>query len=396
MDFGLGLVLSLTDNATAGLNNAVNSLNTLTQVAENASQSLNSLASLSAFSAVSNQIGGSFIKAGGSILGVFTTLLGKVQQTGSEFESFRMTLNNLYGDSQKAENAISQLLDFSIKSPFEVGEVKDMLIVLQSQGIDAFENITNSITGARQETLSWIADLMAFKPDVQTARWKLAITNYLGSGDSRALRNVLDMGKIDEILGHGIGDTTEERMNDLVEIVEKKNLYGLADNLSHTWQGVASNISDAFTKIYKSIADNGVFDKLKASFMGLSGAILSLDNDQLEALGKTLAEALNIIVTPITYISEKLNNLINSIINLCQTNPEIVKLGVVITAIVGALVVLAGISLKFMSALGMISIGLTTFSTSFKAVSGLLKSGSLKILSSLIPLTAALGLMYLA
>ena len=30
MDFGLGLVLSFTDNATAGINSAVNSLNQLT------------------------------------------------------------------------------------------------------------------------------------------------------------------------------------------------------------------------------------------------------------------------------------------------------------------------------------------------------------------------------
>lgn len=41
MDFGLGLVLSFTDNATAGINSAVNSLNQLTQVAENAGNSLN-------------------------------------------------------------------------------------------------------------------------------------------------------------------------------------------------------------------------------------------------------------------------------------------------------------------------------------------------------------------
>ena len=46
MDFGLGLVLSFTDNATAGINNAVNSLGHLTDVAEGASNSLNSMASL--------------------------------------------------------------------------------------------------------------------------------------------------------------------------------------------------------------------------------------------------------------------------------------------------------------------------------------------------------------
>ena len=55
MDFGLGLVLSFTDNATAGINNAVNTLNQLTATAESASNSLNEMASLSALSVVSGK-----------------------------------------------------------------------------------------------------------------------------------------------------------------------------------------------------------------------------------------------------------------------------------------------------------------------------------------------------
>ena len=67
MDFVLGLVLSLTDNASAGLNNAVQSLNNLTSVAEKACGSLDSLdstASLLATSQSASIIGDGFIKAG--------------------------------------------------------------------------------------------------------------------------------------------------------------------------------------------------------------------------------------------------------------------------------------------------------------------------------------------
>ena len=396
MDFGLGLVLSFTDNATAGINNAVNSLNQLTRTAENASTSLNQMASLSALSVVSDQLGSSFMKAGNSILSVFGNLLGHVQNTGSEFENFRITLNALYGDAEMAENAISKLLDFSIKSPFEVDEVKDMLIVLQSQSIDAFSEITGGISGARQETLSWIADLMAFKPDEATSRWKRALTNYLGSGEDRMLRNILDMGDIDDILGHDIGATAEERMNDIVEIIEKKNLVGLAENLSFTWQGVASNIGDAFTKLYKSIADNGVFEKLKMSFMGVAGAILALDNEQIEAFGKTIAEGLNLILTPVTYVAEKLNGLITTVVNLCQTNPKIVKWGMVFGAIVGVMLVVIGVVLKFTSALSGLSLIILATGNTFSSIGGLFKIGALKMLSTLVPLIATIGLLALA
>lgn len=395
MDFGLGLILSFTDNASGGILNAVNGLNQLTETASNASNSLTGLAQLGAFSVVADQMGSSFIKAGTGIMSLFGNLLGRVQETGSDFENFRITLNSLYQDEVKAQEQMNKLLDFSIKSPFEVNDVKDMLVVLQSQGIDAFEQMTGAISNTRQESLSWLADLMAFKPDIPVTRWKLAITNFLGSGMPKVLENALDMGHIEDIIGHSIGDTAEERMNSLVELVDKKNLAGLAENMSHTWSGVASNIDDAWTKLYMSIADNGVFDKLKNSFMGVAGAIMELDNDEIAALGKTIADGLNIIVTPVTVVAEKVNVLISGLVKLCQTNPELVKFGMVIAAVVGALLIMSGISLKVASSLGMLTIGLTQFSGSFHAVASLLKSGALKIVGALLPMTLAIGLMYL-
>lgn len=396
MDFGLGLVLSFTDNASSGINNAVNSLNHLTEVAENAGSSLNQMASLSALSVVTDQMGDSFLKAGRGIMGLFQNLLGNVQSTGSEFENFRITLNALYGDSQEAEKQISKLLDFSVKSPFEVSDVKDMLIVLKSQGIDAFEQMSNASNTFRQENLSWIADLMAFKPDIPAERWRLAITNYLGSGEAKMLRNALDMGNIPDLLGHSIGSTAEERMQDLIQIVNDANIQGLADNMSSTWQGVASNIDDAFTKLYKSIADNGVFEKLKSSFMGVAGAIMSLDNEQLEAFGKTIADGLNLIVAPITKVAEKINLLINKFIDLCQTRPEIVKWGMVFGAVIGVLFIFVGVILKVTSAMSGLSLMLLTFGKSFKDIGTLIKTGSLKILGTLLPLATAIGLFALA
>lgn len=396
MDFGLGLVLSFTDNASSGIQNAVNSLNQLTETASNASSSLTGMAQLGAFSVVADQMGSSLLTAGKGVLGIFSNILGRVQQTGSEFESFRITLNALYGDTQEAERQLSKLLDFSVNSPFEVDDVKDMLVVLKSQGIDAFKQMSSASSDFQQENLAWIADLMAFKPDIPVTRWKLGLTNFLGSGMPKVLENALDMGHIEDIIGHSIGTTAEERMNDLIEVVSSKNLQGLANNMSRTWQGVASNIDDAFTKLYMSIADNGVFDKLKSSFMGVAGAIMSLNNDEISALGKTLAEGLDLIVTPITIVAEKVNVLITNIVKLCQTNPGLVKTGMVLVALAGSLLIFSGITLKLLSSLGMLTIGLTQFGSAFSSISGILRSGALKILGTLLPLTATIGLVYLA
>lgn len=400
MNFGLGLVLSLTDNATAGLNNAINSLNSLTRVAENASQSLNSLVSLSAFSVVSNQIGTSFTKVGSGILSMFSNLLTSVKNIGGEFENFDVTLTSLFGGAEegakKSQDALNKLFDFAKKSPLEVGDVKDMIVTLQSQGVNAFDEATGAISGARQEYLAFLTDLKSFKPEVSNERFKLAIQNYIGSGEKKMIRTVFDMGDIEDIIGHGVSDTVEGRMNDLIEMVEIKGLTGLSEEMSNTWQGVASNISDAFTQVYYAIASNGVFDKLKTSFVSLADSIIKLEPEELSAMGKTIADALNVIVTPIQKVAELMSSLIGKVIKLAQTNPTLVKVGVIVSVIAGSLLVFSGVALKFMSALGMLTIGLTTFSRSFRMIGGILKTGSLKILGTLLPLTATLGLMYLA
>ena len=397
MDFGLGLVLSFTDRATAGINNAVNSLSQLTQVAESASSSLNQMASLSAFSVVTNQLGDSLLNAGKGVLGMFSSLLSKTMSVGSEFESFHVTLDTLYGSTEKASEALNKLLSFSAKTPFEVEDVKDLLVVLKSNGVDAFTNMKGSVKGLEQETLAWIGDLMAFKPDIPASRWKLAFTNFLGSGAPRVLENALDMGKIADTIGHDIGNTAQERMESLVEFIEKKDLGGLMNNMMGTWSQVLSNMSDVWTMFVKKIADSGVFDSLKLALTSVTSAIAEIsDSGKLDIIAKALADGLGIIINPLIAISNALGNFILKLGDLAETHPGLVKLGVQLVALAGIFLTITGVLLKVASAFSGVSLMLLTFGKSFSDISSIIKVGSMKMLGTLIPLTATIGLLYLA
>lgn len=397
MDFGLGLVLSFTDRATAGINNAVNSLNQLTQVAESASSSLNQMASLSAFSVVTNQLGDSLLNAGKGVLGMFSSLLSKTMSVGSEFESFHVTLDTLYGSTEKASGALNKLLSFSAKTPFEVEDVKDLLVVLKSNGVDAFTNMKGSVKGLEQETLAWIGDLMAFKPDIPASRWRLAFTNFLGSGAPKVLENALDMGKIADTIGHDIGNTAQERMESLVEFIEKKDLGGLMNNMMGTWSQVLSNMSDVWTMFVKKIADSGVFDSLKLALTSVTSAIAEIsDSGKLDIIAKALADGLGIIINPLIVISKALGNFILKLGDLAETHPGLVKLGVQLVALAGIFLTITGVLLKVASAFSGVSLMILAFGNSFKNIGSIIKVGSAKMLSTLIPLTATIGLLYLA
>ena len=87
MDFGLGLILSFTDNASAGINNAANQLMRLTEMAEQSTNSINQMADLTALSSLSvmsGQLGDTFLSMGGAITGMFQKLLQGTIDTGSQ------------------------------------------------------------------------------------------------------------------------------------------------------------------------------------------------------------------------------------------------------------------------------------------------------------------------
>lgn len=399
MDFGLGLILSFTDNATAGINSAVQSLNQLTQVAENSSTALNSMADtvqLSALSTITNQIGSGLISAGSSILGVFTNLLSNVQNTGSEFESFRITLSKLYGTTDEVNEQLNKLMKFSATSPFEVSEVKDLLITLKSQGLEAFDTITGSISGASEQTLAWIGDLMSFKPEIPMQRWSIALQNYIGSGSQLVLRNLLDMGNIADIIGHDISDTVEGRMNDIVEIVESKNLTGLMESNIGTWSQTLSNVSDAWERFYLAIADSGVFDSLKQSVMGLTSVITDLSDADLGQIAKNIASGLNVLLKPVIKLASGIRNLLKGVVNMVKNNPKLTKLVTIITATSGALLLFSGVAFKVISALSSFCLTITLFKSTFGTVSSALSNGIKTLASRILPLALAIGALYLA
>lgn len=398
MDFGLGLILSFTDQATAGMNSAIASLNQLTQTAERSGQSINALSDtmmLSTFSTVTGQIGDSFLNIGNSIVGGFKNILSTVSSVGSEFEGFRITLSQLYGD-KGAETQIQNLMNYAKKSSYTVADLKDMLVTLKSQGIEAFDGLTSSISGTNQMTMDWIGDLMAFKPDVTAQRWKLALQNFLGSGGSKILRNVLDAGEIEQIIGHDVGKTVEERMQNLTEIVEKLNLTGLQQNLSKSWTTIASNFEDAWTRIYLAVADAGVFEKLKDAMISIYSVFTEMDDDSLQAFASSIAGGLNLIATPIVAVSKFIGKLVQGLVDLTSTNPQLAKMVIAFVAFAGVGLVVTGVVLKIMSAMSGVLLTMQLWQSMSPMFSAVISSGFSKILASILPLAVTVGALAVA
>ena len=141
--FGLGLLITFDDQASEGIARVTQSyLGLESAINQGGGQLGDALASQVGLNL--SQMGDSLINAGSGILSVFSNLTSNVKNTGQEFENFKITLGAIYKDEAIVEQKLQQLFDFSVKAPFDVGETKDMLLVLKSQGIEAFDELTSA------------------------------------------------------------------------------------------------------------------------------------------------------------------------------------------------------------------------------------------------------------
>ena len=402
MDFGLGLVLSFTDNASSGIQNAVNSLNQLTETASNASSSLTGMAQLGAFSVVTNQLGSSFVSAGQSILSTFTQIIGKVNETGQTLMYAENQLDKLYeGSSRTGKDVLGDISQYAKQSIFEFEDLIPVVTMLKANGIEAFDMIASSTGNANQTLMDYAADLAAFNPQMRNAYGTGikaamgALNEYIAEGNAMSLKRGASL-DITSILGEDKGATIEERSRQVADLMEKLNMVGMTAQLAETPMVKLSNMSDTLFQFLGMIAQSGVYDKFNDIIGVFADFINNIPSDELQAVANSIGSALADLLKPIEWLAEKIVTLARGFKDLVSNNPEIAKFVILGTALTGVLLLLSGIALKVASSIGMLTIGLNSFGGSFSTITTLLKGGAMKILGTLLPLTATIGLVYLA
>ena len=402
MDFGLGLVLSFTDNATAGINNAVNSLGHLTDVAEGASNSLNSMASLSALSVVSGQIGSSFTSMGSTILSTLGQIISKVNETGTTMLQAENQLGKLYeGSGKTGKDVLKDIQSYAKTSIFNFEDLIPVVTMLKANGIEAFDKIASSTGKANQTLMDYAADLAAFNPQMKNAYGTGiqaamgALNEYIAEGNARSLKSGASL-DITALLGEDKGKTIEERSRQVADLMEKLNMVGMTAQLAGTPMQRLANMEDVLFDVTSRIASSGVYDEFSKIIEKISDYVFAIPDDELQNIADTIGGALVAIMKPIEKAVDGLLKLCDVVRGLIANNPALAKFAVIGTAIGGALLVFVGVALKATSALSGLSLMLLTFGKSFNDIGGLLRTGSLKMLSVLLPLTVTVGLLRLA
>lgn len=358
-EYGLSIVLDFQDNATAGMQSASSAFSSLSGSADKLSMGIggtaSSLLDMNTSVVGMSVLGSQFQNMGQSVLGVMKNIGSKVVDTSSSFENFQLTLKALYGDADKASKITDDLFAYANKSPFKVEDLQGMVVTLKSQGLEAFDQMIGKTTGLRQETMAWIGDLQAFRPNTTALKWKQAIQNFLSGDDNvsaKMLRNILDVGDLSNYLGHDLHKTVEGRMQDLIEIVEKTGMAGMQDTLSNTWSIVLTNMADAWTNFTYRIGfgnkENNMYRSATNAVKNLLEVERSVFSDK--TIINSTSEALYGLIHPVEKFTEVVKNIAPALTTWLKNNPQVIKFGTNLTVVGGAALVAMGSLLRLSGA----------------------------------------------
>ena len=401
--FGLGLILNFVDNASAGMGNATRTFQQMSQTADAMSSSVgNSITDLVASCYALDSVGSTLVNTGSTILGVFASVSQSVIDSGMEMQGYRMQLSALYGSIDAGEAKMQEIKDYAMSSVFDIQSLIPAVTTMKAVGIEAMDEITTSSGQNTQKLLDYASDLAAMMPNMRNAYGTGvsaamgAFKEYIAEGNAMSLKRGAGL-DITQILGEDKGATIEERTQQVADLIEQLNIVGYTANLAGTPTQRLSNMQDALFNSLTKIADSGVFEVYCGLLEKLSNWVFSLvDNEEtFNTITGIVADTISTLLSPLNSLLDLLIENGDAIINWAKENPTLVKNILLTVAAIGALLVVGGALLKFVSAIGMASAGFS-FLRSLPSLLRAVGAGFTKLIFQSMPFLALAGLMYYA
>lgn len=392
--FGLGLVLSFVDSASAGINTATSNFNRMSATADSLTSSVNASATEMAAIAYSlGAVGDTFVSIGESITSVFTGITEQVISTGGEMLNYRMQLSALYGSVEAGEDKMEDIKKFAMSSVFEIQSLIPAVTMMKAVGIEALDSVTTSSGNATQKLIEYASDLAAMIPNMRNVYGTGveaamgAFKEYIAEGNAMSLKRGAGL-DIEGILGEDKGSSIAERTQQVADLIEKLGIVGYTANLAGTPTQRLSNLQDALFNSLSKIADSGVFESYCTLLETLSDGVFRLveDEESFNTITGILAETITTLLSPLQSMLDWVVENVDVIVTWINEHPKLTKNILLTVAAIGAFLVVGGSLLKLLSSIAFATTGL-----------GVLKTLPMllgKLVIAMLPFIAIAGIAY--
>ena len=203
------------------------------------------------------------------VVGSVTMLANSFIRTGAQFEKYETTLRGLTGSSDEARAAMDWVSEFARTTPAELDGVMEAFIALKTRGMDPMDGTLRDLVDGTSKLGFSQENLMGIITQLGQAYSK-------GKLQQEDAMIIMERGlPVWDLLGKATGRASEE-----IQALASKGLIGrksiklliqtigedsrgASNSAAKTWNGLMSNISDAWTRFKKMVVDAGFFNYLK-------------------------------------------------------------------------------------------------------------------------------------
>lgn len=223
---------------------------------------------------------------------------GDVIKTGAAFETLEVRLSSLLGSSEAAKEAMGQIKQLAMTTPFEVSALSDSFVKLTAFGLQpSMEQMralsdTAATLGGGTEVLAgvtlalgqaWAKGKLQGDEILQLAERGVPVWDVLAKATGK---NTAELQKMSEAGELGRGTILK-----LIDALGQVNA-GASEKLMATFSGAVSNAKDALAEFYDMVAKAGVLEFLTGQLQDLLAEFDRMkQSGELQAEAKRLADS---------------------------------------------------------------------------------------------------------
>ncbi len=194
----------------------------------------------------------------------------------SQFEQFRVVLENVEGSAAAAQKSLNWVKTFAQTTPYELADVMEAFVSLKAYGIDPVGGSLTAIGDAAAGMSKPIMQAVEAVADAMTGEYErlkeFGITAAV-AGDKVTFTYVKAGKAISVVAKKGI------EAEKAVEGIFNTRFGGMMAKQSATFAGVISNLKDSWSNFLLMVADAGIFDMVKAKINAILGKVTQWAKD---------------------------------------------------------------------------------------------------------------------
>ncbi|WP_299733984.1 tape measure protein [uncultured Endozoicomonas sp.] len=213
--------------------------------------------------------------------------------TAAEFERFEVILSRLEGSSAKGKQAMDWVSDFAASTPYELNQVTDSFVKLKAYGLDPIQgNLLRTLgdtSAAMGKPLEQAVEAMADAITGENERLKEFGIKARAEGQ----KIVYEYTANGETMTKVADKSNRAMIQSTLQGIWNDKYGGAMNDLSKTWGGMTSNMSDQWTRFQNMVMSQGAFQELKGEIEGVLGTLNQMNDDgTLNDKAKVISEEL--------------------------------------------------------------------------------------------------------